>query len=169
MMNSIKLFIIFIVLLESQFSFGQRKCGTVEYNQHLMEKFPAYNIDAFESWMEKEKLESRKNIFSESKKEEVYTIPVVIHVVHNGENIGVGTNISEAQILSQIEVLNEDFRRLNKDTVNTPLLFQPFAADTHIEFKLALQDPNGQPTSGILRVQGTKTSWSGPNSSDDQE
>ena len=51
----------------------------------------------------------------------VITIPVVVHVIHTpGEAIGGGQNISVAQIQSQIDVLNEDFRRLNPDRVNTP-------------------------------------------------
>jgi hypothetical protein len=43
-------------------------------------------------------------------------IPVVVHVLHNGEPVGVGNNISDAQIQSQIDVLNEDFRRLNAES-----------------------------------------------------
>lgn len=90
----------------------------------------------------------------------VITIPVVVHVVHNGEPIGTGPNISDAQVLSQIEVLNEDFRRLNADTVNTPAMFDSLAADTQIEFCLATLSPNGMPTNGINRVNGGSNGWS---------
>src|SRR4051812_9191807 len=45
----------------------------------------------------------------------VITIPVVVHVVYNGT----AENISDAQIFSQIDVLNEDFSRSNADTGNT--------------------------------------------------
>jgi hypothetical protein len=83
----------------------------------------------------------------------VIIIPVVVHVLHNGEPIGVGNNISDAQIQSQIEVLNEDFRRLNADRVNTPNAFTGVAADPTIEFRLACTDPNGNGTNGIHRVQ----------------
>jgi hypothetical protein len=43
----------------------------------------------------------------------VLRIPVVVHVIHNNANgqIG-GSNISFEQIQSQIEVLNEDYRRM---------------------------------------------------------
>ncbi|MEQ8811601.1 MAG: hypothetical protein RIE59_21200, partial [Imperialibacter sp.] len=41
----------------------------------------------------------------------IITLPVVVHVVHNGEQVGQGRNISAAQVASQLEVLNEDFRR----------------------------------------------------------
>jgi hypothetical protein len=84
-------------------------------------------------------------------------IPVVVHVLHNGTAVGVDANISDAQILSQIRVLNEDFRRKNADAIRTPEEFLPVAADANIEFVLAKQDPNGLPTTGIVRKQGPKT------------
>jgi len=84
---------------------------------------------------------------------QIITIPVVVHVLHNGQSVGSGLNISNAQIQSQIDVLNEDFRRLNADASNTPSTFQGVAADTEFEFVLACTDPNGNPTNGIVRVQ----------------
>ncbi|MFN3997440.1 hypothetical protein [Algoriphagus sp.] len=81
----------------------------------------------------------------------IIRIPVVVHVLHNGEPIGNGLNISLAQIESQIEVLNEDFRRLNTDAANTPAEFLPVAADTEIEFYLACIDPDGNPSDGVIR------------------
>jgi hypothetical protein len=63
-------------------------------------------------------------------------------------------------VQSQIDVLNEDFRRLNADAVNTPSLFQSVAADAEIQFCLATRDPLGNPTNGITRTQTTKTSFS---------
>jgi hypothetical protein len=76
------------------------------------------------------------------------TIPTVVHVIHQG---GV-ENISDAQVLSQLDVLNADFRRLNADTVNTREIFQPVAADMELEFCLASIDPQDLPTTGIDRV-----------------
>jgi len=81
----------------------------------------------------------------------VITIPVVVHVIHNGEAIGTGTNISDAQIQSQIVVLNEDFRRLNQDILTTPAAFRGASADPLIQFCLAQQKPDGTPTNGIMR------------------
>ncbi len=87
-----------------------------------------------------------------------FTVPVVVHVIHNG--ITDVTNISDAQVLSQISVLNEDFKRLNADAVNTPMEFQPVAGSIDIQFVLAARDPEGLPSNGIVRIQGTKTGWS---------
>ncbi|TAE48212.1 MAG: T9SS C-terminal target domain-containing protein [Bacteroidetes bacterium] len=82
----------------------------------------------------------------------VVTIPVVVHVVYNTA----AENISDAQILSQITVLNADFRRLNSDANNT----WSQAADAEIEFCLASVDPNGNATTGITRTSSTRTSFS---------
>ena len=76
-------------------------------------------------------------------------IPVVIHVLYNSEAL----NISQAQIESQLKVLNDDFRRRNSDSINTPDRFKPFAADANIEFVLATADPKGRVTTGIIRKQ----------------
>ncbi|WP_181163651.1 M43 family zinc metalloprotease [Pontibacter mangrovi] len=84
------------------------------------------------------------------------TIPVVFHVVYGSEE----ENISDEQILSQLEVLNADFRRHNADAVNTPSYFAPYAADTRIEFCLAALSPNGDPTTGITRTQTSQAAFS---------
>jgi hypothetical protein len=83
----------------------------------------------------------------------VITVPVVVHVIHSGEPVGIGRNLSPARIQNQIEILNEDFRRGNSDSVKTPALFQGVAADARIEFCLASLDPSGNPTDGITRHQ----------------
>lgn len=89
----------------------------------------------------------------------VITIPVVFHIIHNGEPVGVGANISTAQILSQLDVLNEDFRRLNTDIYITPSAFRGASDDALIEFCLAQQDELGNPTNGIERIQGVQSSY----------
>lgn len=85
----------------------------------------------------------------------VYRIPMIFHVFHYGEPVGTGTNISAAQIYSQIEVLNEDFRRLNADRDNTLPEFRGVAADAGIEFYPAAYDSAGRllPERGIRRYQ----------------
>jgi len=85
----------------------------------------------------------------------VITIPVVVHVVYNTTS----ENISTAQINSQIDVLNKDFRRTNTDATS----LWPQAADSEIQFCLATVDPSGNPTSGITRTSTTSTSFSSGN------
>lgn len=77
---------------------------------------------------------------------EVINIPVVVHVLFNSTE----QNISDEQVRSQIIALNNDFRRLNADRVNTPEIFAAVAADTRINFCLAQVDPQGRPSKGIV-------------------
>lgn len=86
---------------------------------------------------------------------EVIIIPVVIHVLYNKAT----ENISDAQVLSQLQVLNNDYRRLNADAVNTPSAFAGVAADARIVFCLAKIDPYGKSTSGIIRKFTSVQSW----------
>jgi len=111
----------------------------------------------FEDWITKKIVEKNSKPQIMKVQAEPRVIPVVVHVLHNGTAVGVQANISDAQILSQIRVLNEDFRRKNADAIRTPAEFLPVAADANIEFVLAKQDPNGLPTTGIVRKQGPKT------------
>ena len=78
-----------------------------------------------------------------------YKIPIVIHVIHNGEPVGEGFNYSTERIQSQVRTLNEDFRRKE----GTPgFNSHPDGGDAQIEFVLAQVDPAGNPTKGIVRV-----------------
>ncbi len=94
------------------------------------------------------------------KSNEVLRIPVVVHVIHNNGRGVIGgagnTNISDEQIYSQIEVINEDFRK----KVNTPgFNTNPVGADMEIEFFLANTGPNGEPSTGINRVYSSARSF----------
>lgn len=75
------------------------------------------------------------------------TIPIVIHVIHNGGP----ENISDSQIFSQIEVLNEDFRK------KPGTRGYGKGVDTKIQFCLAKRDPQGRATTGIVRIRSSLT------------
>lgn len=79
----------------------------------------------------------------------IYTLPIVVHIIHIGEEIGKGYNLSNERVVNQIKTLNDDFRK-KQGTLgyNT----HPLGADTKIEFKFAEKDPYGNPTNGIQRV-----------------
>ncbi|MBC8085458.1 MAG: zinc metalloprotease, partial [Hymenobacter sp.] len=83
------------------------------------------------------------------------TIPVVVHVLYSNTN----ENLSDAQIQSQVAVLNEDFRKLNADVSKTPAAFADLTADAGLQFVLAKRDPNGNATTGIERKSSTRTTW----------
>jgi hypothetical protein len=86
----------------------------------------------------------------------VVTIPVVVHVVYRTEV----ENISDAQVKSQIDALNRDFRARNDDLTNVPAPFKEVVGDAHIEFTLATTDPEGKPTNGITRTKTSQTDFS---------
>jgi hypothetical protein len=87
----------------------------------------------------------------QNKADAIYRIPVVVHVVY-----GTGDqNLPDSVIIDQIRVLNEDYGRLNPDTVNMRVDFEPVKGNPRIEFVLAQIDPLGNPTSGITRTSTT--------------
>lgn len=91
---------------------------------------------------------------------DIYTIPVVVHILYNTGS----QNIDDERIYSQLNVLNEDFRRLNPDTSETPSAFENVVADIQVEFCLAIFDPNGDSTTGITRTFTDTTSFGLDNS-----
>ncbi|TAH18277.1 MAG: T9SS C-terminal target domain-containing protein [Cytophagales bacterium] len=103
----------------------------------------------------------KKNQHRLRTEETVYVIPVVFHIIHNGEPMNQGLNLSMAQVYSQFEVLNQDFRRRNSDSLRTPKKFGGVAADTKIEFALARIDPLGvrMKEIGIHRYNGGRNIW----------
>lgn len=141
-----KKLVFILFLLSSIFTFSQEKrnCGTNNRIDYLNKLNPE-NIEkqnAFEQRIQKW-IKDNANA-----KTSAITIPVVVHIIYKNNT----ENISDAQIQSQIDVLNEDFRRLNQDASNTPLDFMPYAADMQIEFCLAKRYL-GVPTNGIVRKQ----------------
>jgi hypothetical protein len=154
-----------LVTIAFLFSFSfvsaqQKECGTMEYLEYLKSQDPQLenkmlqNEQALQNWIKTYAASiSGKN--SINKKSTIITIPVVVHVVYKNPT----ENISTAQVLSQIAVLNKDFRRLNEDASATPSVFAAVAADCEIEFCLASTDPNGNATSGITRTVTRQASF----------
>ena len=134
--------LVLVLLLNTPFLLAQHheNCGfDHKHNQLLLNK-------AYRDFINKTESEIQKFKPSQSKSStEIYTIPVVVHVLHLGEAIGVGTNISDAQINSAITHLNQVYRG---QTANSPV-------DFGIEFILAQQDPNCNATTGINRVDAS--------------
>jgi hypothetical protein len=123
-----------------------RSCGTMPVHERLLRTDPVY---------------LRARVASENRhfqvamlgapvaRTGVTVIPTVVHVVFK---TGV-QNVDAAQVRSQIDVLNRDFRKTNSDIGNIPAAFALLAADARIEFQLATTDPDGNPTDGITRTQ----------------
>jgi len=130
------------------------KCGFEEAHKALKEKYPeSYSDASFENWIADKIVEQPVGNLRE-----VVTIPVVVHIIHGGEDVGKGANITYEQVLSQIEVLNEDFGRM----LGTPgFNDHPDGASMEIEFCLAEVDPDGKilEEPGIHRFKSSKDQW----------
>ena len=129
-----------------------RRCATMDVHRRLLSSNPTYA--KARAQIENLTLLYRKGARSQQRPG-ITRIPVVVHVVWNTA----AQNISDAQITSQIDVLNRDFRRTNPDVSSTPAPFLPLTADARVEFFLANVDPNGAPSTGINRRQTTVASF----------
>ncbi|XLS29353.1 M43 family zinc metalloprotease [Flavobacteriaceae bacterium M23B6Z8] len=128
---------------------AQRECASMDNLEYRMQQDPqlADRMAEIEAYTQLKIEELKQNRIDG----DIITIPVVVHVIYSNAQ----ENISDAQVQSQIDVLNEDFRRLNADADGT----WSQAADTQIEFCLASIDENGNATNGITRKSSTRTSW----------
>lgn len=97
--------------------------------------------------------------------EPLITISVVVHVIHSGEPLGQGANISDEQVQDQIAILNADYTATNEKYYDTPAKWTDLAGMPNIQFLLATVDPDGNPTNGITRhnIPITGSSWNNNN------
>lgn len=125
---------------------NQHRCGYIHKLDEARQNDPGVDVR-----MNLVELQTQQHIQSKSsqKTAAVVTIPVVFHVVYFNST----QNISDNQVLSQLTVLNNDYRRLNADKTNTPSAFAGLAADCEIQFCMAQRDPSNNPTNGIVRKQ----------------
>ena len=140
------------------------RCATMQMDSMRRANNPGLQSEQdFEDWLNKA-IVAKKNAAQNSLIiNGVYQIPVIVHVIHNGEAVGTGTNLSQAVIQSQIDVLNEDFRRIfGTNGYNT----HPDGADTEIEFCLARRRPDGTAfpagEDGINRINRNSLGWGAP-------
>ena len=120
------------------------------------------NNAAFEKWVNNQTKILNDNPNTEFRSVPiVYTLPVIFHIIHNGEAKGTGRNIGKAFIDSQIVQLNNDFRR-NAGTsgFNT----HAFGADVEIQFAAAILSPANAVLAepGIERINRNTGGWTAP-------
>jgi len=155
MKKNLQSFVMLLVMLVPATLFGQQKkrCGTTEYMAKMRAENPAVgaqmqlNEQQLQQWMHQNQDMRTTNT--------VVTVPVVFHVLYHNSFQNISTN----RIMDQLAVLNADYAELNADTTNIPGPFKPLAANTNIQFCLAQRDPNGNATSGIIRVSVAATGF----------
>ena len=128
-----------------------QKCASHKAMQKMEETHPGY-------------LQGTKDLFNEfyannnsrAISDTFLNVRVVVHVVYNTPE----ENLPDSVIFNQMSILNNDYGRMNADTVNMRPVFAPIAGvDSRIRFVLADTDPQGNPTSGITRTSTTKTTF----------
>jgi Pregnancy-associated plasma protein-A/Secretion system C-terminal sorting domain len=150
---------LFLLSFTSSFLLAQRpeRCGTVQRVAQSLADHPELSL-------ERKNTQSAVAQFlaanpSAKTNGGVTVIPVVVHVIYRTAN----ANISTAQVQSQINILNQDFRRTNTDASLTRAEYLSIVGDCQIEFCLATQDPLGAATDGITRNSTTTTNIGGGN------
>ncbi len=132
------------------------RCKTQEhFTSQLGPAHAALFQDNFEIWLDRTR---SQEVVRGERDDSLYSLPLIFHLVHNGEAAGNGRNLSFAQIQSQLDVLNEDFQRMaGTPGYNT----HPAGADCQIAFCLASVGEDGSPLlePGIDRIDRNAFGW----------
>ncbi len=135
-------------------------CNTTEKQNSWFEKHPELKV-YFDQLQEQarfnDSVQSQSGHLERSSAVAIYTIPIVFHILHQGG----AENISDAQVIDAVDILNRDFNKLNADTSNVVLPFKTLIGDTKFVFQLATKDPNGICTNSIIRHYDVNTNWIG--------
>ncbi len=137
-----------VFLINSGSAQNSGKCATMDV-LHEHKKDPAIAAGyAHAEQMARSWLANPANRQAALKKQgAIITIPVVVHVVYKNA----AQNIPDTQIVRQVQILNECFRLQNPNFQGIRPIFDSLGADIEVEFCLAATDPQGNPTTGIVR------------------
>src|SRR6478735_757319 len=134
--KTLKLVMLTSLVGSMAFAQSQRNCGTMPHLDYLKTKDAG--LEERMNQIEQHTMLWEKDHSLMKTSATVVNIPVVVHVLYNTTS----QNISDAQVKSQIDVLNEDFRKLNADRTNVPSAFAGLASDVEINFCLASKNPS---------------------------
>jgi len=152
------IFAVLSILVSHSQLLAQQACSSYSYKQQELLNDPSLRneVSTIENFIQQKIASRAANTAGKPQGGNVIIkIPVVVHILYNQP----GENISDEKVYSQLRVLNENFRRLNADTVNTPNAFKAIAADCEIEFQLATSDPQRRNTTGIIRKYTPVKIW----------
>ncbi len=138
--------LIFLALSASNAQVSSTSCGSEQVMERMMDADSNYVRNIF---ILNKRARALERVPASERSNEIHTIPVVFHIIHEGEAVGQGSNLSDEQILSAMTALNEDFRKIAGSNGDGD------GADIGIEFCLAKRTPEGNATNGIVRVDGS--------------
>lgn len=136
----------FLALSSSNAQVSSTSCGSEQVMERMMDADSNYVRNIF---ILNKRARALERVPASQRSNEIHSIPVVFHIIHEGEAVGQGSNLSDEQILSAMTALNEDFRKIAGSNGDGD------GADIGIEFCLARRTPEGNATNGIVRVDGS--------------
>jgi hypothetical protein len=129
-------------------AFSQFVCGFDDVHRRKLKDDPQYRLSVAdnEKKIQQYITRNRQSLTARTTgtNSVLYTIPVVVHVMHTGDAVGTTYNPSDAQIQGAINYLNQVFNGTYPGTQGI--------GDIQLQFALAVRDPNCNATSGIVRV-----------------
>jgi hypothetical protein len=141
------------------------ECGQQVYERYLEERYPGFKEARQRSYMQGlESIYSGK-LNKIDEEDTLYSMRVVFHVLYNNQR----ERLHDSVILNQLEIVNRGFRHTHEDTGIVSEAFKALAGDTRIQFELAEEDPDGNPTTGINYVSTTRQWFFGGLSGDRDE
>ncbi|GAA0559523.1 M43 family zinc metalloprotease [Chitinophaga japonensis] len=125
---------------------AQRTCATEDAIRNKIREFPYLQQQREALELRLQQALSQQQLLRGAAGPDV-TIPVVVHIVLPDPSI-----VTDAQVASQVAVLNADYTGTNPDTVSVPDAWKELIGNTGITFCLAQRTPDGDPATGIVRV-----------------
>lgn len=136
-----RLFFLICFYLSVLVSSGQRSPGGVLTTPNMADDVVT-TAEEIESSKAIDSLIREKSKLLKRRDGNEYSIPVVVHIIHDGD-LG---NITDEQVLAGIQHLNDAFDNITGESV-----------ETGIAFCLAVRDPEGNATTGINRIESSLT------------
>lgn len=165
-----KTLLLFSVLITLQFAQAQdlkdAGCGQVDHEHWLEERFPGYRENSEIHYQEAlQVINEASKLRKKAEEDTLFSIQVVFHILYNNPR----ERLPDSVLYKQLEILNEGYRHTHDDTGTVSANFKPLAGDTRIQFELAKEDPQGNPTTGLNYVSSDRTWFFGGLSGDRDE
>ena len=147
-----------------------KPCDTYGVREYYLKNVPGYaeklntaeaaSRAEYQAFLQKQSQTNQAAKTSSISANYTFTVPVVFHILHQGEALGTAPNIDDSECIAALAQVNSDYARMGSDTGIIDPLFKPLYEDAHMHFALAQKDPNGNCTTGIIHHYDNKTQWS---------